>query len=78
MTCLGCNLIELQPIKLRDERTVCSSCPDWRLECEARMILAKPLKERQEWIASLRRKRGDISELEGEIRAQFNQTKEAT
>ena len=39
MTCLGCNNIEAHPVPLHDGRVVCSSCEDWRHECEARAIM---------------------------------------
>ena len=54
--CLGCNLIESSPVTLRDGRIVCSSCEAWRLECEARMVLAR--KDRKEYLEKIRQKRG--------------------
>lgn len=53
---LGCKLIETAPVLLRDGRVVCSSCNAWRLECEARMVLAR--KDRKEYLEKIRQKRG--------------------
>lgn len=36
--CLGCLYIEKSPVTLRDGRVVCSSCEDYRAECEARHV----------------------------------------
>lgn len=46
--CLGCERIEYQPVRLRTGKVVCSSCEAWRLECEARYVLAMPTKERRQ------------------------------
>lgn len=52
--CLGCERIEFQPVTLRTGKTVCSSCEDWRNECEARYVLAMPEKSRRaEYLARL-------------------------
>ena len=45
--CLGCNLIESSAVTLLDGKNVCSSCPAWRLETEAREVLSKPLEARR-------------------------------
>ena len=43
MTCAGCNQLELDPGKtLIDGSVVCSDCPAWRLECEARHVVNLP------------------------------------
>lgn len=48
--CLGCQRLEDESVKLITLHTgqrVCSYCPEWMLEAEAKEFLAKPLKERQ-------------------------------
>lgn len=53
--CLGCERITYQPVTLRTGKVVCSSCEAWRLECEARYVLAMPTKEaRQAYLAELK------------------------
>lgn len=40
MTCLGCQRCETdQVVTLRDGRTVCNECADWRHECECRDVV---------------------------------------
>lgn len=53
---------------LGDGRTVCSSCPAWRLECEARDALKRyPTNEdRKEFLADVEKKRGKLAA--GELR----------
>lgn len=79
MDCLGCNLIEEHAVQLNDERTVCSSCPEWRRECEARDVLAKPLEARREYLAEVEKKRGKpaADELKAAITAEWERRKAA-
>jgi hypothetical protein len=80
MECLGCNLIETAPRTLNDERTVCSSCPAWRLECEARDVLAKPtLEARREYLAGVEEKRGKaaVEELKAAMKVEWGKRKKA-
>ena len=66
--CLGCNLIEEKPVTLRTGKVVCSSCEAWRLECEARHVLALPTRaDRAEYLAKVGPKRS--SALTAEILA---------
>lgn len=58
MSCLGCNLIESAPVELLDKRTVCNTCPDWRMECEAREVLKMPLEDRREYLTGVDARRG--------------------
>ena len=58
MECGGCNLIELAPVELDTGTVVCTSCPCWRLECEAREVLAKPLEKRREYLDDIEKIRG--------------------
>ena len=59
MECFGCNLIEDHAVTLNTGTVVCSSCPAWRLECEAKEVLRKPtLEERREYLAGVEKRRG--------------------
>lgn len=73
MDCLGCNLIESSAVTLLDERIVCSSCPAWRLETEAREVLNKPLEQRKVYLEKVEEKRGRVAceELKAAIKAQW-------
>jgi hypothetical protein len=64
MTCLGCNNIEVHPVPLHDGRVVCSSCEDWRHECEARAIMKLGgTLDRRNWLDDIERKRGQPARL---------------
>lgn len=64
MTCLGCNNIEVKPVKLVDGRTVCNTCEDWRHECEARAIMdLRSTNERRAWLEGIEKKRGQAARL---------------
>lgn len=59
--CLGCQFIDTpqKSVTLIDGRTVCSSCEDFRHECEARMILGRPTThDRRIYLEEVERKRG--------------------
>lgn len=43
---------------LADGRTVPSDSPEWRDECLARHVLAKPLEQRREWLADHEKRHG--------------------
>ena len=45
MECLGCELTNV--VTLSDGKTVCNTCPAYRLECEAKNVLSKPLEQRK-------------------------------
>jgi hypothetical protein len=51
--CLGCQRIETEPQSLHDGAIVCSVCPEWRLETEARELLSRPLTARREYLVKL-------------------------
>lgn len=72
--CLGCNFIETSPVTLRDGRTVCMSCEDWRLETEARMCLQMPKPARIKYLADVEKQRGKAAGdvLKAEVLAQWN------
>ncbi|NBT57946.1 hypothetical protein EBT16_04095 [bacterium] len=48
--CLGSHLCEHAPsmVTLEDGFVVCSSCPEWRKECEAKRLLTYPVVARAE------------------------------
>jgi hypothetical protein len=77
MTCLGCNFIETSPVVLRTGETVCSSCEDWRLECEAREVLKRDLDGRRDYLGGVDEKRGRAAGdyLRAEILAQWKAKK---
>ena len=80
MNCLGCQRCEEGPmVKLIDGRHVCDFCPDWKLECEARELLALPLAKRQGRLAKLDETRGKAStdQLRAVMTAVFNARKAA-
>ena len=61
MACLGCQCCEDEAtpmVTLRDGSTVCSSCPEWMMECEARHLLSIPLETRRAELAERQKKRG--------------------
>lgn len=78
--CLGCNQIETAPVTLRDGKVVCSSCPLWRAECEARWVVNLPsLEQRRDYIAGVRKERGKraAEELKAEVAAEWERKKAA-
>jgi hypothetical protein len=59
MGCLGCEFIAHSVVTLRDCRQVCSSCEDWRHECEARHVAnMKSNRERVAYVEGVEEKRG--------------------
>ena len=80
MECLGCNLIEDHAVTLNTGKAVCSSCPVWRLECEARDVMAKEtLEARRAYLAGVESKRGmsAANELRDAITAEWGKRKAA-
>ena len=62
MECLVCNYIETSPVTLRDGRVVCSSCPAWRHECEARHVANMATNEaRKKYLEKVREARGNAA-----------------
>lgn len=52
-------------VTLIDNRKVCSYCPDWRLECEARQVAAMhTLEQRRAYMVEVQKKRGQAAYLE--------------
>jgi len=59
VTCAGCNNIETHPVTLVTGRVVCSSCEEWRHECQAKSIAALPtLNERRAYLDSIQDRHG--------------------
>ena len=56
MECLGCELTNV--VTLSDGKTVCNTCPAYRLECEAKNVLSKPLEQRKAYLEKVEEKRG--------------------
>lgn len=56
--CAGCNLLEVSPVTLATGKVVCSSCIEWRLECEARHVAKKSREDRLDLYAEVAKKRG--------------------
>lgn len=57
--CLGCARCEDGPmVTLVGGRQVCSSCPEWLIECEARNLLRMPLPARRKALAKREEIRG--------------------
>lgn len=78
--CLGCNYVSEKQVNLRDGRVVCSTCPDWLLETEARRVLAmSDKKARSNYLAGVDKQRGKVSgdKLRAEVMAQWEAQKAA-
>lgn len=59
VSCLGCNMIETSPATLISGTVVCTSCEDWRHECEARFVLDMPtVVRRREYLQKVEKTRG--------------------
>jgi hypothetical protein len=80
MTCLGTNMCEHAPsmVQLVDGSTVCSNCPEWRNECEARRLLQMPLAKRREELQKRINERGQaaVDNLKAAMTALFEKDKE--
>lgn len=63
MSCLGCQRCEDGPVvTLHDGRVVCNFCPDYKDECLARHMLAKPDKNaRREFLEQWGKKHGEAA-----------------
>lgn len=79
MTCLGCQRLENadQCVTLVSGAVVCTYCPAWMLECEARELLKLPKSARIEALKKRELKRGDVTELKESMTRIFNQGKSA-
>jgi hypothetical protein len=57
--CLGCERLSTEHVvMLNGGRVVCSSCPSWALECEAKTVLKKPLEDRRAYLDAIEKVRG--------------------
>jgi hypothetical protein len=61
MNCEACT--RDKTARLSDGRTVCTWCRDWLIECEARYLLAMPLRERRAALQERERVRGSVQAL---------------
>ena len=80
MDCLGCNLIEIQPVTLLDGTSVCTSCELWRAECEVRVVLMmRTLIERRAYLELVEKHRGKSSAdaLRAAVAEQWEKSKAA-
>jgi len=76
--CLGCQACEAGPVvTLVSGRTVCTSCPSWRLECEARELLDMLLEARRAALSDREARRGveSVAELKTVMKAVFEARK---
>ena len=63
MECMGCEKIADDKIlvKLRTGQVVCSTCEAWRMETEARALLAMPLDRRRMQLEMIEKHRGEAA-----------------
>lgn len=75
--CLGCTKLENadQCVTLSTGKVVCTFCPSWMIECEARELLKLPKQARIEALKKRELKRGDVTELKETMTRIFNKTK---
>lgn len=80
MTCLGCQRLENkdQCVTLASGAVVCTYCPAWLIETEARELLAMPKAKRIEELRKRELKRGNVDALKKAMTDVFNKRKEKT
>lgn len=78
MTCLGCQRLENadQCVTLASGAVVCTYCPAWLIETEARELLAMPKAKRIEELRKRELKRGNVDALKKAMTDIFNQRKQ--
>lgn len=76
--CLGCQRLENndQCVTLASGTVVCTYCPAWLIETEARELLAMPKAKRIEELRKRELKRGNVDELKKAMTDIFNKRKE--
>lgn len=76
--CLGCQRLENkdQCVTLVSGAVVCTYCPAWLIETEARELLAMPKAKRIEELRKRELKRGNVDELKKAMTDIFNKRKE--
>lgn len=76
--CLGCQRIENadQCVTLASGAVVCTYCPAWLIETEARELLKLPKSARIEALRKRELKRGDVTELKEVMTMIFNKEKQ--
>lgn len=76
--CLGCQRCEDGPTAtLHDGTVVCTSCEQWRRECEARYLLDMPLGPRRKALVARGEKRGPkvLAQLKNRMEALWRASK---
>ena len=78
--CIGCQRLNdelVNLIQLSTGRRVCSYCPEWMIETEAKELLSLPLKQRQRLLLIKEAARGpeSIKILKARIKLIFDQRK---
>lgn len=61
INCKACS--REKTVALCHGQSVCTYCPDWLIECEARYLLAMPLSKRRQELLVRHQKRGNIEPL---------------
>jgi hypothetical protein len=71
--CIGSKLCEYAPsmVTLADGSEVCSNCPEWAKECEARRLLSYPIVDRMEGLNKREKIRG--KESTNDLRAKIEE-----
>lgn len=77
---LGCQRLEDEKttlVELSTGQKVCSYCPEWLLECEAKALLELPLSERKRLLLAFEAKRGpkSVEILKSRMTLIFNKRK---
>lgn len=78
--CLGCQRLEDEKttmVELSTGQKVCTYCPEWMLETEAKALLELPLSERKRLLLAFEAKRGpkSVEILKGRMALIFNKRK---
>lgn len=77
MTCLGCQRLKNadQCVTLASGAVVCTYCPAWLIETEARELLAMPKAKRIEELRKRELKRGNVDALKKVITDIYNKSR---
>lgn len=78
--CLGCQRLENENetlVQLSTGQKVCTNCPEWMIECEAKFLLDQPLHKRQKLLSMFANERRGtaIDNLKARMTLIFNQRK---
>lgn len=72
---MTCACTKEKTIKLINGNMVCSYCPSWLIETEARELMNMTLAQRQLALARREKVRGSVEDLKEAMRNIFNQRK---